>query len=77
MPSWGFQLDAERVLVLVRYSGRGKSSGLELAQMGTPAANLFHVCDGSVTTFVHYWDRESAFPDLDLAPEGDAADSPS
>jgi ketosteroid isomerase-like protein len=70
------ELDDVRVLVLVRYSGRGKSSGLELAQMGTPAANLFHVRNGRVTTFVHYWDRESALADLGLAPEASCADPP-
>jgi ketosteroid isomerase-like protein len=63
------ELDDERVLVLVRYSGRGKSSGLELAQMGTPAANLFHVRDGKVTKSVHYWDRERALAEVGLAPD--------
>src|ERR1700693_5939692 len=32
------ELDSERVLVLARSSGRGKTSGLEIAQ---PRANLF------------------------------------
>jgi ketosteroid isomerase-like protein len=64
------ELDAERVLVLVRYSGRGKSSGLELGQMQTPAANLFQVRDGKVTRFLHYWNRERALADVGLAPEG-------
>ena len=64
------ELDDERVLVLSRYSGRGKTSGLELGQTGAKAATLFHIRDGKVTRFVGYWDRDRAFADLGLAPEG-------
>jgi len=64
------ELDDERVLVLSRYSGRGKTSGLELGQMGAKGATLFHIRDGKVTRFVGYWDRDRAFADLGLAPEG-------
>jgi ketosteroid isomerase-like protein len=60
------ELDDERVLVLSRYSGRGKTSGLELGQMGAKAATLFHIRDGKVTRFVGYWDRERALADLGL-----------
>lgn len=60
------ELDAERVLVLLHLVGRGKTSGLELEQMRTKAANLVHVQDGRVTTLVVYFDRESAFADLGL-----------
>ena len=60
------ELDGERILVYVRNRGRGKTSGLELEQMRTKAANLFHVRDGKVTRIVHYFDRESAFVDLGL-----------
>ena len=65
------ELDDERVLVLSRYSGRGKTSGLELGQMGTKGATLFHIRDGKVTRFVGYWDRERALADLGLATEAD------
>ncbi|HEY8639931.1 MAG TPA: nuclear transport factor 2 family protein [Solirubrobacterales bacterium] len=68
------ELDDERVLVLPRVSGRGKSSGLELGQMWTKGAALFHIREGKVTRFVFYWDRERALADLGLAPE---AGSPS
>ena len=65
-------LDDERVLVLCTYSARGKASGLEVGLMGTRPANLFHVCDGKVTRWVQYWDRDRALADLGLSPEGDA-----
>jgi ketosteroid isomerase-like protein len=59
-------LDDERVLVFVQYSGRGKTSGLQLGQMRTRTAGLFHVRDGQVTRLVLYWDRERALADLGL-----------
>ncbi|HWW90968.1 MAG TPA: nuclear transport factor 2 family protein [Solirubrobacteraceae bacterium] len=62
-------LDDERVLVLQRLSGRGKASGLELAQMQPNAAGIFDVRDGKVVKVVLYYDRDRAFADLGLAPE--------
>jgi ketosteroid isomerase-like protein len=66
------ELDAERVLVLSRRSGRAKTSGLELERMRTKGAQLFHVRGGRVTRFVTYWEVERALADLGLAPEGRA-----
>jgi ketosteroid isomerase-like protein len=68
------ELDSERVLVLYRVSGRGKTSGLELGQLGVGArqAQLFHVRDGSVTRLVVYFDREHALGDLGVAPKDGA-----
>jgi ketosteroid isomerase-like protein len=63
------ELDDERVLVLAHYSGRGKTSGLELGQMRAQSANLFHVRGGKVTRFVTYFDHERALAALGLAPE--------
>jgi ketosteroid isomerase-like protein len=60
------ELDDERVLVLIRRAGRGKASGLELAQMKTGGVNLFHVRDGKVARIVRYFDRGEAFADLGL-----------
>jgi ketosteroid isomerase-like protein len=61
------ELDDERVLVMTTSSGRGKSSGLKVQQMGfAHGANLFHLRDGKVTTLVTYWNREDAITDLGL-----------
>ena len=37
------ELDGERVLVLVHRSGRGRASGVELAEMPGQGANLFRI----------------------------------
>jgi ketosteroid isomerase-like protein len=63
------ELDQERVLVLTRSSGRGKTSGLELGQVHTQAAHVLHVRDGKVTKLVIYLDRERGLADLGLSPE--------
>ena len=61
------ELDAERVIVLNRYGGRGKTSGLEIGEArGTKAATLFHVRDDKVTRLVGYNNRERALADLGL-----------
>ena len=60
------ELDEERVLVLTRYSGRGKTSGVEIAQMRAKGANVFRVRDGSVTQRIIYFDRDHALADLGL-----------
>jgi ketosteroid isomerase-like protein len=69
------ELDAERVLVLVDRSGRGKASGLELAELRTKTAHLFHIRDGKVTKLVAYFDTERALADLGLAPGAGSPDS--
>jgi ketosteroid isomerase-like protein len=60
------ELDGERVLVLGHASGRGKTSGLELGQMQTDSAILFHLRDGRVSRLVTYLDRERGLADLGL-----------
>ena len=59
-------VDGERVLVLMHFGGRGKTSGLEVGDIQMKGANLFHVRGGKVTRLVTYWDRERAFADLGL-----------
>jgi ketosteroid isomerase-like protein len=62
-------LGAERVLVLAHFSGRGKTSGLEIAQLQSRGAHLFHIRGGKVTRIVNYLDRDHALADLGLAGE--------
>jgi ketosteroid isomerase-like protein len=64
------ELDGGRVFVHTRNSGRGKTSGLELGQMHTRGANLFHLRGGKVRRLVLYWDRERALADLGLVADG-------
>jgi ketosteroid isomerase-like protein len=64
------ELDGGRVLVLGRFSGQGKRSGLDL---NSKAANIFDVRDGRVTRIARYWDRDRALADLGLPPEVGAA----
>jgi ketosteroid isomerase-like protein len=45
------QIDGERILVLARSSGRGKTSGAEITHA---RANLFHIRGGKVTRAVFY-----------------------
>jgi ketosteroid isomerase-like protein len=61
------ELDDKRVLVLATFSGRGKTSGMEVEQLRTKTAALFDVRDGKVTRLVVYWDRNRALDDLALA----------
>jgi ketosteroid isomerase-like protein len=60
------ELDDERVLVLVRRSGSGKTSGLQLEQMRSRGAAVFHVSGGRVTRLVVYVDRDHALGELRL-----------
>jgi ketosteroid isomerase-like protein len=61
------ELDDERVLVSFRFSGRGKTSGMDLGQMGSKGAGLFHIREGKVIRFAGYLDREHALADLGLS----------
>jgi ketosteroid isomerase-like protein len=60
------ELDRERVLVLYHFSGRGKASGVEVAQTLTQGACLFRVRKGKVAKLVIYFDRDRALADLGL-----------
>jgi ketosteroid isomerase-like protein len=61
------ELDNERVLVLLRWNARGKTSGLDIAQIGSKGgASLFQVRGGKVTRLVVYADRDRALADLGL-----------
>jgi ketosteroid isomerase-like protein len=60
------ELDAERVLVLMRLSGRGKTSGVELGRVNAGIAGVYEIRDGKVAKIVVYWDRDRALADLRL-----------
>jgi ketosteroid isomerase-like protein len=70
------ELDDERVLVLFRQIGRGKTSGLEVAHTRARAANLFQIRGGKVTRLVLYFDSERALANLGPAAKGGGAASP-
>jgi ketosteroid isomerase-like protein len=63
------ELDDGRILVRVHYSGRGRTSGLQLESMGARPANVFHLSEGKVTRMVVYFDRRNALADLGLGSE--------
>ena len=64
-----WDLDDERVLVLLHVVGRGKASGVELGEMRTKAANLFHIRGGKVSRLVLYQDRERGLAELGLSEQ--------
>ena len=69
------ELDDERILVLTRRRGRGKTSELEIGRLGTGGASLFHIRDGKVTRHLVYWDRAQALADLGLPPSTSSSSS--
>jgi ketosteroid isomerase-like protein len=60
------ELDSERVLVLMRHGGRGKTSGMEVEQLDRWGTNLFQIRDGKVVRLTLYWDRDRALTDLGI-----------
>jgi ketosteroid isomerase-like protein len=66
------ELDDSSVLAPLSVSGRGKLSGLNLGEMHTRSANLFHLRNGRVTRLVIYFDRDRAFAELGVEAGGDA-----
>ena len=61
------ELGSDRVLVLTKRSGRGKTSGLDIGPEAAKGATVWHLSDGKVTRQVTYWDRDRALADLGLA----------
>jgi hypothetical protein len=61
------ELDDERVLGLHRFTGRGRTSGVEVGPTGAKGACLFRVVNGKVTMLALYSGRDRAFADLGLA----------
>lgn len=63
------ELDDERVLVLVRFSGRGKASGLEADAVWRQAASVFHFHQGRVRKLELYIDAQRALDILGLTDD--------
>jgi ketosteroid isomerase-like protein len=59
-------LDSESVLILAHWSGRGKASGVQIAESRSNGAHLFQLRRGKVTKIVNYFDRDRALADLGL-----------
>jgi hypothetical protein len=68
------EVDDECVFVLPRFSGRGKTSGLEVGQVAREGANVHHAHGGKATRLVLCWTAPRAH--LEIAPEGGAATPP-
>ena len=51
------EVDGERVLVMTRNHGRGKTSGLEVGPLSGENAVLFHLRGGKITRMAAYLDR--------------------
>jgi ketosteroid isomerase-like protein len=60
------EIDAERVIATIRLIGRGKTSGMELAEIHAEAAHVFTIRDGMVSRLINYADRARALADLGL-----------
>ena len=69
------ELDDGRLVVLVRFHGQGKASGVDLGELRARGASIYDIRHGKVTRIVSYFDRDRAFADLGLAPEADAPGS--
>ena len=64
------EVDAERVLVVVRAEARGRASGIESKDVVSPrrGADVFRVRSGRVTGIDVYLDRDRALADLGIEP---------
>jgi hypothetical protein len=60
-------LEDGSILVLVRWHGRGKRSGVQVGETGAAGAQLFELVAGKVTRLVTYLDRERALSDLNVS----------
>jgi ketosteroid isomerase-like protein len=61
------ELDDERVLVVFHFSGRGRTSGVELGQIWTKGATLFQLRGGKVSRIVQYLDLATALQAVGLS----------
>jgi ketosteroid isomerase-like protein len=69
------EVNGERVLALVLFSGLGRTSGLDLEETQSRGANLFHFRGGKVTSLVTYVNRDEALEAVGLSEQDAHADS--
>ena len=69
------ELDGERVLVLWKFKGRGKASGLETEQLSPTGAYLFQIRGGKVIRLSYYADPAQALEAVGLSEQEAHADS--
>ena len=63
------ELGNDRMLVLFRFSGTGRTSGLAVDEIRAMGAHVFHIRNGKVTKLVAYFDHKRALADLGLTSE--------
>jgi ketosteroid isomerase-like protein len=63
------ELDDERILERFHFSGRGKTSRVDLGQLRSHGAAVFHIHEGKLTRIVRYWNFDRALADLGLGSE--------
>jgi hypothetical protein len=61
------EIDAEQILVIFRFVGTGRSSGIDLAQVRANGAHLFQIRGDRVSKLVNYAEAAQAFADLGAA----------
>jgi ketosteroid isomerase-like protein len=66
------ELDDERILVRSHFGGHGRTSGVELGQIGREGTELFQLRAGKVVRLVIYWNRAQALADLGLDTKAEA-----
>jgi ketosteroid isomerase-like protein len=69
------EVNGERVLALVLFSGLGRTSGLDLEETQSRGANLFHFRGGKVTSLVTYVNRDEALEAVGMSDQDAHADS--
>jgi hypothetical protein len=58
------------VLVLNHFSGRGRTSGVDVGRVRIDAACVFDIRHGKVTRLAAYVDRGTALAELELGQSG-------
>jgi hypothetical protein len=62
-------LDSARVLLLQRFSGRGKTRVNDVRRRQYQRAGIFQILNGKVGRVLFYWNGEHALADLGLASD--------